>query len=120
MTNLSPEQQQVVDKAAKDYAEKSNTNIGQYGNFLDSIKKWAAADFTEGVTFALSTPSLYMGLMEELLEWIAQRGGDHKISLNDHDWYYESDTDGDFPISAGQLAGEFIEHKNKKEDGEEV
>lgn len=46
-------------------------------------------------------------------KWIAQRDGAVQMSLNHHNWYYESDHDGDFPVTEETLFEKFIESQNK-------
>lgn len=37
------------------------------------------------------------------LEWIASREGEYKLTLVDNDWYWDSDKDGDQPLTTEYL-----------------
>lgn len=66
MTNIT----KIIEAESKTYSEKANNNIGQYGNFLDSIKKWSMADFTAGADFATTDPSILQAILQPFAEWV--------------------------------------------------
>lgn len=42
------------------------------------------------------------------VKWIADKDGADKLTLIDHNWYYDNDKDGDMPITEKKLYDQFI------------
>ena len=56
------------------------------------------------------------GMMQKLLEWIAKRDGEHMMTLTDHSWFYERDTDGDYELTAEEIVKLYFEQSKQKDN----
>lgn len=90
-----------------------------YPDFIPGIENSAAEPFRKGVEWATTDPLILQSLLQPFAEWIRGREGEQKMALNDHDWYWDSDRDGDAPITDEELSRQYIQFitDKQKEDG---
>ena len=110
-----------ISEAAKKYAEGTCTGK-QYGGTTDlivpKIKEWAAYDFEAGATFYRD--EVMRGEMEKMLQWITDRRGDEMLTLTDHNWWYERDSDGDYELTVGDLVKLYFEQSKTNDQKAET
>lgn len=69
---LTPEQQGIVEKAAKEYAKTTLANV-PIGAPMTFVQEDKFNGFKAGVTFALSSPDLMRGVLEGFAEAVNKR-----------------------------------------------
>lgn len=95
---LTKEQQDIIEKAAVDYGDKLKAE-GKQASFAGV---WYAA-----MDFALSSPDLMRGVLEEFAEWIRTF---EALERQNGQWVIESQ------LSDKDIVKAFIEDKKQKED----
>lgn len=120
MTNIT----EIMDKAAKEYGDTGsfqewlklpqNKSMG----FIEGDYAKTIRCFKAGARWATTDPSVLTELLGKFAEWVRMRDGEQKMSLCDHDWYFHSDSQGDYPLSDAELVNQYIQETIKPKEDE--